>query len=197
MSYHSKLRKGDVKVRMMRTTKNFLLDLQPHLRITAAYGQYLHKKFLAIPTLGKLNIHPSLLPRWRGASPVQRSLQAGDNPIGVSVLFTVSNMDAGPIVSQSVVHIHPDEDASTLLPHLFQIGTQKLLTVLPQVLSGHINMDTATQQDESKVVHAAIIDSSEGQLRVWEESAVEPLRIQEGLTSPLLVKYLIRKTAQL
>lgn len=64
------------------------MEFKPDLCITAAYGQYLPKRFLKIPKFGTLNIHPSLLPRWRGASPVQRSLEAGDNPVGVSVLFT-------------------------------------------------------------------------------------------------------------
>jgi methionyl-tRNA formyltransferase len=63
-------------------------EYKPDLCITAAYGQYLPKRFLRIPKFGTLNIHPSLLPRWRGASPVQRSLEAGDNPVGVTVLFT-------------------------------------------------------------------------------------------------------------
>lgn len=63
-------------------------EMKPDICITAAYGQYLPKRFLKIPKFGTLNIHPSLLPRWRGASPVQRSLEAGDNPVGVSVLFT-------------------------------------------------------------------------------------------------------------
>ena len=92
----------------------FLTDLEtnfrPDLCITAAYGQYLPKRFLAIPKYGTLNIHPSLLPRWRGASPVQRSLEAGDNPVGVSVLFTVSKMDAGPIVSQTEETIDENDE---------------------------------------------------------------------------------------
>ena len=83
--------------------------VKPDLCITAAYGQYLPKRFLSIPKFGTLNIHPSLLPRWRGASPVQRSLEAGDNPVGVSVLFTVSKMDAGPIVAQETLDIDENE----------------------------------------------------------------------------------------
>ena len=101
--------------------------------------------FLAI----KVNIHPSLLPRWRGASPVQRSLEAGDQPLGVSVLFTVSKMDAGPIIGQ----------------------TDCLIEAMPKLLSGEITMETATPQDESKVVNADMISSSEAELRVWEQSA--------------------------
>ena len=117
-------------------------DIKPDLCITAAYGQYLPKRFLAAPTLGTVNIHPSLLPRWRGASPVQRSLEAGDNPVGVSVLYTVSKMDAGPIIAQKEETI-ADENAGDLLPLLFDIGTNLLLQNIPDILSGAISIKTA------------------------------------------------------
>jgi len=146
-------------------------DVRPDLCITAAYGQYLPKRFLAAPTYGTVNIHPSLLPRWRGASPVQRSLEAGDNPVGVSVLFTVSKMDAGPIISQRSCEIDDDEQATTLLPSLFDVGTDLLLESIPDVLGGKITMDTAAAQDEDGAVNADMIDSSEGELRVWRQSA--------------------------
>lgn len=155
--------------------ENFLSELEnvykPDLCITAAYGQYLPKRFLRIPKLGTLNIHPSLLPRWRGASPVQRSLEAGDNPVGVSVLFTVSKMDAGPIVSQAEEEIDDDDDATKILPQLFQIGDDLLIEALPEVIKGKITMETATEQHEEKVVNADMIDSSEGELFVWKDSA--------------------------
>lgn len=157
--------------------KDFLDELEtivkPDLCITAAYGQYLTKRFLALPKFGTLNIHPSLLPRWRGSSPVQRSLEAGDNPVGVSVLFTVSAMDAGPIVSQKSVNIDQNEQATTLLPKLFEIGTGLLLDVIPDVVSGEITMDTATQQDESLVVDAKMIDAAEGHLKPESMTAAE------------------------
>lgn len=155
---------------------NFLDELEqavkPDICITAAYGQYLPKRFLAIPKYGTVNIHPSLLPRWRGASPVQRSLQAGDNPVGVSVLFTVSKMDAGPIVSQKECMIDENDQASFVLPHLFQIGTDCLLEALPNIVSGKMSMETAVQQDDELAVPADMIDSSEGELCVWKESAI-------------------------
>ena len=157
--------------------KDFLDELEnsvkPDLCITAAYGQYLTKRFLALPKFGTLNIHPSLLPRWRGSSPVQRSLEAGDNPVGVSVLFTVSAMDAGPIVSQKSVEIDESEQATTLLPKLFEVGTELLLDAMPDVIAGEITMDSATQQDESLVVDAKMIDASEGRLRPESMSARE------------------------
>ena len=79
-----------------------LEELEPDLCITAAYGQFLPQRFLDIPKFGTLNVHPSLLPRYRGASPVQRCLEAGEPETGVTVAFTVLKMDAGPIVRQKV-----------------------------------------------------------------------------------------------
>lgn len=79
-----------------------LEELRPDLCITAAYGQFLPRRFLDIPKYGTLNVHPSLLPLYRGASPVQRCLEAGEPETGVTVAFTVLKMDAGPIVSQTV-----------------------------------------------------------------------------------------------
>lgn len=146
-------------------------EVRPDLCITAAYGQYLPKRFLATPTLGTVNIHPSLLPRWRGASPVQRSLEAGDNPVGVTVLYTVSKMDAGPIIAQKEVLVDENDTSAKVLPWLFDIGTNLLIEKLPDLLSGKITMETAQIQDESLVVAAAMIDSSEAELRPWEESA--------------------------
>ncbi len=148
-------------------------NVKPDLCITAAYGQYLPKRFLSLPKFGTLNIHPSLLPRWRGSSPVQRSLEAGDTVGGVSVLFTVSKMDAGPIVSQYSMDVDENEQATTLLPKLFDIGTEKLIEALPKVIEGSITMESARKQDESLLVEAKMIDSSEGQLFPTTMSAIQ------------------------
>jgi methionyl-tRNA formyltransferase len=147
-------------------------DVRPDLCITAAYGQFLPKRFLSTPTLGTVNIHPSLLPRWRGASPVQRSLEAGDNPVGVTILYTVSKMDAGPIIRQREQVIDDQTDTATnVLPWLFEMGTDLLIDVLPDIFDGKMTMALATEQDESQVVQAAMISSEEAELRPWEESA--------------------------
>jgi methionyl-tRNA formyltransferase len=84
---------------------NTIQEIQPDLCITAAYGNYLPLKFLQIPKYGTVNIHPSLLPKYRGASPVQRSLVNGDHMVGVTVLYTVKEMDAGPIITQSSLQL--------------------------------------------------------------------------------------------
>jgi methionyl-tRNA formyltransferase len=147
------------------------MNVKPDLCITAAYGQYLPKRFLATPPLGTVNIHPSLLPRWRGASPVQRSLEAGDNPIGVTVLYTVSKMDAGPIISQEEQLIDENDNSAKILPWMFEVGTELLVDTMPDILSGKMSFDTATPQDESAVSKAAMIHSSEAEFKAWEESA--------------------------
>eukprot|EP00535_Pseudo-nitzschia_heimii_P004558 CAMPEP_0197177326 /NCGR_PEP_ID=MMETSP1423-20130617/2968_1 /TAXON_ID=476441 /ORGANISM="Pseudo-nitzschia heimii, Strain UNC1101" /LENGTH=404 /DNA_ID=CAMNT_0042626853 /DNA_START=125 /DNA_END=1339 /DNA_ORIENTATION=- len=150
-------------------------EIKPDLFITAAYGQYLPKRFLAMPSLGTINIHPSLLPKWRGASPVQRSLEAGDNPIGVTVLYTVSKMDAGPIIAQKEDRIQDvnadDAKATNVLPRLFEIGTDLLIENLPDVFSGEMSFDKAKPQDEDLVVQATMIHSSEAEMKPWEETA--------------------------
>lgn len=150
-------------------------EIKPDLFITAAYGQYLPKRFLATPSLGTINIHPSLLPRWRGASPVQRSLEAGDNPLGVTVLYTVSKMDAGPIIAQKedVIEDINAEDATAtyVLPRLFEIGTDLLIENMSDILSGKMTFETAMAQEDDLVVQATMIDSSEAEMKPWEETA--------------------------
>jgi methionyl-tRNA formyltransferase len=147
------------------------IDSNPDLCITAAYGQYLPKKFLETPKYGTINIHPSLLPKWRGASPVQRSLEAGDNPLGVTVLYTVSKMDAGPIITQSTLEVYDHETTTTLLPKLFQIGTKSLIHILPSIFDGTITMNTARVQNEDDATHAKLITNDEAEFKVWQESA--------------------------
>ncbi|CAM9328130.1 unnamed protein product [Heterosigma akashiwo] len=147
-----------------------LTQIGPDLCITAAYGQFLPTKFLNIPKFGTLNIHPSLLPRWRGASPVQRALEAGDAVTGVSVLFTVLKMDAGPIAKSIEYTCTGDEQAPWLLEHLFGLGTDGLVEVLPAVWDGTIK---TTEQDEATAVAADKISKADGLLDFGAMGAAE------------------------
>jgi len=92
-----------------------LAALKPDLAITVAYGNFLPKQFLQIPVHGTLNIHPSLLPRYRGAAPVQRCLEAGDAITGVTIAETVLAMDSGPVVYQHQHALHGHEKGPNLL----------------------------------------------------------------------------------
>lgn len=108
------------------------------LCITAAYGNFLPKRFLSIPRHGTVNIHPSLLPRYRGAAPVQRCLENGDSTTGVSIVFTVSKMDAGPIIRQITYPLKGDEKAPQVLMDCFDAGTKGLIELFPRILTGDI-----------------------------------------------------------
>jgi len=123
-----------------------LESLQTDLCITAAYGNFLPKRFLSIPALGTVNIHPSLLPLYRGAAPVQRCLENGDDVTGVSVAFTVLKMDAGPIIKQVLYPLNGDEKAPQVLKECFKIGTAALIDHLPAIFNKTVQ--TTIQSDE-------------------------------------------------
>ena len=106
--------------------------------MTAAYGNYLPASFLALPPRGTLNIHPSLLPRYRGAAPVQRALEAGDDVTGVTVAYTVQAMDAGPVLAQKRVAVTAEDTHLPLLNRLFDDGVAMLLAEMPSV---RLNLD--------------------------------------------------------
>ena len=127
-----------------------LQQLQPDLCITVAYGNYLPKAFLNIPKYGTLNIHPSLLPKYRGAAPIQRYIEHdiganGGYKSGVSIVETVSKMDAGPIVRQEVMALNGNEHAPELLEALILKGTLLLVETLPHYfIDSNINNKNKT-----------------------------------------------------
>ena len=116
--------------------ETLLEELRPDLCVTMAFGQILPNAFLRVPTVGTINIHPSLLPDLRGAAPVQRALERGDESAGVSVLTTVRALDAGPILAQGRVDVGEGEQAPELLERLVNEGTSLLLDeVVPALLA--------------------------------------------------------------
>lgn len=141
---------------------NDLRELKPDVCVTAAYGQFLPQSFLSVPRIGTLNIHPSLLPAFRGAAPVQRALEQGLNETGVTVLFSTLKMDAGPIVAQATEVVRADDDAETLLNRLFGMGSRLLIEVLRAYEQGREGALELQIQDESRVSHAAKISPQEG-----------------------------------
>lgn len=144
--------------------ESFLRDLEslkPDLCITAAYGNYLPKRFLNIPKFGTLNIHPSLLPLYRGAAPVQRCLEKGDAQTGVTLLFSTSAMDAGPILAQSIYTLDSQVQADELLCNLFEKGTKLLIQNLPTLFS---NRSLPKEQNHEMATHAPKIGAEEAWL---------------------------------
>lgn len=110
----------------------------PDLIVVAAYGQILRPAVLEIPQFGVLNVHASLLPRWRGASPVQGAILAGDTVTGVTIMKMDEGLDTGPILAQREVPIDPDETAGQLEERLAEVGAQLLVEVLPDYLDGRL-----------------------------------------------------------
>ena len=118
----------------------------PDLIVVAAYGQILRPSILEIPRLGVLNVHASLLPRWRGASPVQAALLAGDAITGVTIMKLDEGLDTGPLIAKREVPILPGETAGELETRLAEIGGQLLLDVLPDYIAGLLRPQPQPQE---------------------------------------------------
>ncbi|KAL3813303.1 hypothetical protein ACJIZ3_014571 [Penstemon smallii] len=144
--------------------------LEPELCITAAYGNILPTKFLKIPSMGTVNIHPSLLPLYRGAAPVQRALQEGVRETGVSLAYTVRQLDAGPVIVYEKVGINDQIKAPELLELLFLQGSKLLIRELPSIIDGSAKAK-ALAQDESKATLAPKITPEESWLS-FDENAI-------------------------
>ena len=115
-----------------------LAALQPDLIIVAAYGQILRPNVLALPRYGCINVHASLLPRWRGASPITAAILAGDPLTGVTIMRMDEGMDTGPILSQRAEPIRPDDTTGSLSQRLGELGASLLIETLPCYLEGRI-----------------------------------------------------------
>lgn len=140
---------------------------QPDVAITAAYGQILTDAFLAIPKRGTINIHPSLLPRYRGATPVPAALIDGETASGVTILFTVKKLDAGNIIVQEKTPIGPKETAGELTVRYFELGARLLEPALQKLADPAFAGDP---QDDKKVTHCKKIEKQDGAVD-WEQPA--------------------------
>jgi methionyl-tRNA formyltransferase len=134
---------------------------RPDLIVVAAYGQILRQNILALPTFGCINIHGSLLPRWRGASPIQAAIIAGDEQTGITIMKMEAGLDTGPIIASHLVKILPEDTAGTLGNRLALVGADVLIKTLPSFLEGLI---TPTPQDEGLSTYAGLIKKEDGQL---------------------------------
>lgn len=133
----------------------------PTVAIVVAYGMLLPQSLIDLPTHGTYNIHYSLLPRWRGAAPVEYALWHGDTETGVTLQKMVRKMDAGDIVAQQTVSIDHKDTADTLFAKLIPLGARVLLDTLPHILNSSI---TLTPQDEYHVTHAPKFVKEDGTL---------------------------------
>lgn len=138
-----------------------IINLQPDLMITAAYGQFLPTKLLAAAKIAAINVHGSLLPKYRGGAPIQYSIINGDKETGVSIMYMVKKMDAGDIISQRSIPIEDTDDSGTMFKKLSLLGRDLLLETLPKLISGDVN---PVAQDPDKVVFSPNITSEQEQI---------------------------------
>lgn len=150
-----------------KTSQAELAGLAPDLMIVVAYGLILPLAVLQIPSLGCLNIHASLLPRWRGAAPIQRALLAGDRETGVSIMQMEAGLDTGPVFHSVGYSIQPGDTAATVHDRLAELGAEALLQCLPAIAEG---MAAATPQDENQACYAPKIHKEEAWLD-WSQPA--------------------------
>lgn len=138
-----------------------LASLHPEVIVVAAYGLFLPPDALEIPPLGCLNIHPSLLPRYRGPSPVVSAILNGDAGTGVTIMKLDEGMDSGPILAQEQVSIDEEETAPVLTRRLFDVGADLLGDTLPRWASGEIQ---PTPQDESRATFTTLVKKEDGEI---------------------------------
>lgn len=129
-----------------------LQALRPDVIVVVAYGQILRKNVLELPRYGCLNIHSSLLPRWRGAAPIQHAILAGDTESGVSTMHLVEKLDAGDVLLQARTPITSDDTAGTLHDRIMNLGAELILPTLQRLSDGTLK---GQPQDESKITYAS------------------------------------------
>jgi methionyl-tRNA formyltransferase len=145
-----------------------LQSWQPDAIVVAAFGQILRPHVLQLPPLGCINVHASLLPRWRGASPIQHAILAGDEETGISLMQMDEGLDTGPVYARRAIAIEPRETAQTLHDRLAQLGGKMIGDCLGPILQGET---TATPQDDEASTYAPLIKKEDGRLD-WTESTV-------------------------
>lgn len=144
-----------------------LASLELDVGVTAAYGRILPPELLAIPRFGVLNVHASLLPRWRGAAPIQWALIAGDDVTGITVMQTDVGLDTGAIRLQRRTPIEPDEDAPTLTARLATLGAEVLSEALTLLVAGSLPL---VEQDGGAATLAPPLTQQDGEVR-WSDTA--------------------------
>jgi methionyl-tRNA formyltransferase len=149
--------------------QHLVADLQADIMVVVAYGLILPKAVLAMPRLGCINVHGSLLPRWRGAAPIQRSLWAGDTETGVTIMQMDVGLDTGDMLHKLSCPITAEDTSASLYEKLAQLGPQGMLLTLDLLASGNARPEV---QDEALVSYAEKLSKEEARLD-WSLSAAQ------------------------
>lgn len=144
-----------------------IIDLQPDVIVTAAFGQFLPEKLLQAPRFGAINVHASLLPKYRGGAPVHYAIINGEKETGVTIMEMIKKMDAGGIYAQESLPITNQDDVGSMFTKLSLLGRKLLLATLPQILANDLK---ATPQDEALATFSPNITREQEQID-WQKSA--------------------------
>ncbi|PHS72953.1 MAG: methionyl-tRNA formyltransferase [Cycloclasticus sp.] len=155
---------------------NTLTSYEPDLMVVVAYGIILPVKVLDLPTHGCINIHASVLPRWRGAAPIQRAILSGDKETGITLMQMDKGLDTGDILSKVTVTIGSNDTSSTLHDKLSNLGADALMALLNDVEDDQLN---PTQQLEADATYAHKLDKQEALLN-WNKPSIEIQRTIQG-----------------
>ena len=152
----------------LRDQSELIAKLAPDVMVVVAYGVILPQVILDIPKLGCLNIHASLLPRWRGAAPIQRALEAGDTNTGVCIMQMEAGLDTGPVLQVQTIAVSPDDTSTSLHNKLADLGADAISTTLKHLEAGD-NIE-AIKQDDTLATYAKKISKDEANID-WSDSA--------------------------
>ncbi len=148
------------------------------VHVVAAYGQILPQTLLDLPRQGTVNVHASLLPRWRGAAPIQAAIRAGDRESGITIMLLDAGLDTGPLLAKRALPLAADETGQSLHDKLAQLGAALLLESLPRYLSGELDPQP---QDDALATFAPRIKKEEGRID-WTTSAAAIERLTRAFT---------------
>ena len=156
---------------------NFLNSLDADLAIVVAYGQIIPKKFLSLTKTGFINIHASLLPKWRGAAPIQRSIMNLDQETGISIMRIAEKLDTGPVCNNYKIQLNENLNALEISEKLSNLAAEKILDNVDDILEDKANF---IEQDHSNATYASKIQKTEGQIN-WDENAEKIIGKINGL----------------
>jgi len=145
----------------------FLKKLNADIAIVVAYGQIIPKNFLTLTKKGFINIHGSILPKWRGAAPIQRSIMNLDEDVGISIMKIVEELDSGPVSNIYKIKLDHNNNTQEISEKLSLLAAEKILDNVDDILEDKIKF---TEQDHSKATYAKKIDKTEGQIN-WKDNA--------------------------
>ncbi|KRT67248.1 MAG: methionyl-tRNA formyltransferase, methionyl-tRNA formyltransferase [candidate division WWE3 bacterium CSP1-7] len=157
----------------LSTINRKLAKLKPTLFVVASYGMIVPSETLLIPEKGALNVHPSLLPKYRGASPIQAAILNGDTETGVTIMLMDEQMDHGPIVSQEKIALSPAETTATAMAKLAQVGGKILVRTIPVYLEGKLN---PRPQDHTQATYTKLVKKDNGRVN-WQDNNIQVERM--------------------